>query len=632
MASGTLLISLCTQTAFAQLKEERAHSYGGYDVKNYAMDVLEGSANTILAGTVFAPSGETSIHLMLSDNSTVPGNTFVTTRLDDPGFDERAIDAHFWRGNIDDLIIIASRRDVNGGPMMIEVLRADGIGQVVSGNIIFDKAGENLHPLGTAMEGDQLYICGYTTLSGGPWIPDYRTSKEIFIVQYDLSQERVVKSFRHDYPAVAPGNDYDMATRIKILSNGNIFVTGSCNVDDPSVPLYDSLSKGYYCGTLSLTLDAGLNIIYDKPVSAYLPVVGGGTNIIARGEAGFDITEDPVGNGYFIFSNTFVAEAHTPIPLMQPFHVTFVDNNMDVPAAMQNRYRGPGFDVVWGVNLVPGNIDATTILSGYQNSRPWPNSPFPTLPSNINPFLAELKLEYNGVIDVQALYFSTILSNEGTGDPLLYPNNFTDLGGYFSNLAWGPPNARRDLSYARGIYLSAPIWNPDGFSHLNMKMINAWEDGTVNCPIDKLQAGGDVVNAWQCNGGVQTLDIADNARYYTEQDFSFDPDNIYECYDASGVFRPTGIASRDGIIASVTLSPNPAQDYIVATVEGLTGDAAVSITLTDITGKQLGILYDGKATGLNENRIKLPQLPAGLYLVVIGNKDHSIATKKLEIR
>ncbi len=639
LLAGTLTVS-------GQTTEERTHAYRSFDVKNYAIDKIPEREFVLMAGTVFDPAGgdDNSINMMITENFPgVIGNTIVNRHFDDPGFDERAVGVHYVENKPDDIVVIASRRDLMNGTdeTNIEILRMDDRGNLRNSFIVRDRNNRfDLHPMSTLLVGKDLYICGYTTPLATP-VPDARTDKEIFVVRFDLGGNNVVNSqtFNYDYPGRQ--YDYDMATRMKLMSNGDIFVTGSCSAfytNNPP-PNWDWMSEGYYCATLSLFLDKDLNTLSDVPFSEFRPVYGGwpSPDRMTACEYGNDIVEDLGSGGYFVFGNTYVGSYPDPNPFLQFFTITYIDPQARIPGTRRNRFRGPGFDYAWGIGVEKGNNPGWFLLNGIETDRYWqgPNPTYLTSMDNINPFLTEIRPDYStGSLNVGCNFWSIILSTEGTGNRSTYPNNYYDLGGFNSHLAWSPRNTIRGFDWTNDIFLSSPIWNPSGYNKLNMKTIRTNPFGRMmnDCPYDyKYTLSGITYDTYESVPGDRINSDFAEAIAFSETETDFNPDYIVDCR-GTGVFKPTGIETATTELPRFNVVPNPAHESVSIVLEGNSGEENVfEVVLTDMAGRHIANLYKGDKAGLA--KIALPQLAAGSYTVSIsGAKSGKLQSRLLVIQ
>lgn len=638
-----LVCSLAGTSAQAQLTESYTHFFNDYDTKNYSTTLLPGTGLSLMAGTMFGPyttpytGDQKSIHMLLTQYGTgsSPATTLLSKQFNDPDYDERAVGAHFIQGAPDNIVIVAARIDTTLIDTLdgIELLRVDGLGNLTSALKIMS-VDNNLYPLGSLEDNGVLYICGYATkktTSNYPQRPEFQTRKQILVIKYNIGSNLVLASRLFDYTPPGPltVHDYDMATRMKMLSNGNLFVTGSCNTQTPG-------STDNFSGTLSLVLDNALNIVADQPFSSFTPPYMTTPRLEDVAESGFDIIEDPGTGGYFIFGNRLLASSsYRPQPMF--FHITYVDAAMN--PYPRNRYMFHDFDYAWGVNTVEGDNPKQAILSGYQSNLfyPTPNNQLPISNNNVNPFLAKYDLSYDfflGSISAIPVYWSTILSDAGTGMPGVDPNNFWDQGDYFSNVAWGPVTTARDLQFSGNVFLSGPIWGA-GNDKLHMKMINTDRDGRIQaCPFEDNNRPKEHIydaTASSLYATVFQSNFATIAPYYTEHENNVRPDRILDCTN-DWVFKPTAV--NDPVTdAGMAVMPNPAHDYII--VDPGTASAAesiVTVTLTDMTGRKIADLYKGKRSGLQQHKLNLPEIAAGLYLINLDNSGGLMKTQKLAVQ
>ncbi len=645
---AALLLACSTIPATAQITEERTHSYRNFDMKNYAIDKVPDRAFCVMAGTIFDPAGadDNSINMLVTENFPgVIGNTITNRQFDDPNYDERAIGVHYVQGRTEDIVVVASRLDLAGGTdeTNIEILRMDDQGNLSGSFIVRDRNNRiDLHALSTLLVEDDLYICGYTTDIGTP-VHDYRTRKEVFVVRFNLSSNTVTNSqtFDYDYPGME--YDYDMATRMKLLDRtGYIYVTGSTsgNYVNTPPPNWDPLSAGYYCATLSLVLDRDLNTMSDVPFSEFKPIYGGwpSPDRLTAGEYGFDIVEDAGSGGYFVFGNTYVGYHPDPNPLLQFFTITYIDQQWRVPGTLRNRFRGPNFDYAWGIGVEKGNNSGWFVLNGVETDRYWQNTsgPYSWLPTsmdNINPFLTEIRPDYStGALTVGSNYWSIILSTDGTGARFTYPNNYYDLGGFKSHIAWSPRSLTRGFDWTNDMFLSSPVWNHDGYNKLNMKTIRTNPNGRMlnDCPYDYTYTlAGVTYDTYESVDGDRTnSDFAEEVSY-SEPESDFNPNYIVDCR-GTGIYKPTGIGTVNAGDYRFTISPNPAHESVAVVLEGDSGqENTFEVILTDMAGRHVANLYKGGKAGLE--KIALPQLAPGSYLISVSGRESGKLQSRLLI-
>lgn len=642
LAATILACSLAPGQLLAQITEQRTHAYNNYDVKNYCIDGLKNTGKQAMAGTIFNTNGDNRINLMVTDNNPgSPGATIVNRQYDDPGFDERSVGVHFVEQ--DNITIVAARTQLGGSRQTnVEILRTDGSGFLLGSFIVNDPSSmDDLHPTASLVVGSMLYVCGYATAQGIP-VPSFSTSKEIFVLSFDLNSNSLVDSRRFDYSYTSSGYDFDMPMRMRLIrNNGNeyIFVGGSCNGYNNSVPGWGAPNTGFYGASLCLILQQDLTIQADKPFSRFWPVIGTPSgDTLALGEYSNDISQDPATGGYFIFGNDYVARNSQPEPDVQINCITYVDQNFDVPATLRNRFRGPGFDYTWFVSLLPGNNAGSVILSGIQTSRDggMPGSPYPTSMANVNPYLAEIVPTYTGgTIGVTTLSWKTILSSLGTGDPAVYANSYMKLGGFNSSIAFTPAYAMRDLSWTNDIFLSAPIWHYAGRNKLNLKLVRTDKYGALNndCPVaGSYLPSGSVINTYSANrSNPGNTNFAMLTQYAEpEQDFTV---NAYLNCPGAFVFKTADEQSAGSEAGNdFSIAPNPAAGQITIKLGAGNETGNLEVMLADMTGRKVADLCQGNAAAINGRQLLLPALAPGLYQVMISRNGQRMPARKLVIR
>ena len=155
----------------------------------------------------------------------------------------------------------------------IELIEVDAAGNILSDILITpDPASADcFYPIHTMSHDGYLYICGYIAEGTAyPTLIDYTTNKRAFVLKYDPATQAVIACYRYDsyndtYSAPPTGADYDMAVRMVPLSNGDIYVTGSCNIvrpryDPNNIPIGQTNDHEYTSGTLNMTVTANLGV------------------------------------------------------------------------------------------------------------------------------------------------------------------------------------------------------------------------------------------------------------------------------------------------------------------------------------------------------------------------------------
>jgi hypothetical protein len=609
------LVSGLTLSAQAQL-EEASYLYEKYSMKHYATSQQIKGDGYAMAGTIFdynGVPGNGGIHLLVDPS---PFTTSVV--YDNKDYDERLVGLHYFTP--EDIVMVTSLGNFTGrGPGNgMQVLRHPHCKR----QLIFGPRGSDYWPMGSLMDAKNkmLYICGYVTAAQRAGIsPDYTTAKQAFVLKYDLGSSSVVDVHVYNWAGNSPlRRDYDMAHRMKFLKDGNIWVGGLCNGAKESA-------------MMNMVIDPSLNLVNDKPLN---------TCFVDEGHlaASFDISDDLNGKGYsYIFGNYFYPKSTRVGMYPQPgnYSITAVEAGTlePVAGAKSHAYFSP-FSNAWGTNIVYGNKDNSVILSGYQDGEKC-DSPLPSTVDNVNPFLTEAELDAaGGDIIINHTQWSTMLSAVGTGNTS-NTNSFYDLGTGLSNLVFGPITTVRDLyGTTDEIVLNAPIWSKPTDKDLNIKYIRANRYLDPKCEI------------YKCFPDYKYCDtkISEKAR---ERRFDYIIEGSEICMEDlkpkildcanDGYFKGANTAAvatvgntTEALVA--TVYPNPAHDMIQVRLSG-TIDAAASVTvqLSDITGKQLSVLYNGTASGMNAS-LKLPGLlPNGLYTVTVTYNGSKLKSAPLVI-
>lgn len=587
------------------------------------------------------------------------------------------------RGDDKLVITTLLRNTSGSGQDDIRLIFLDADGTVTSEKIINAGVGipipssvvdtyKRMYPLNTIVNNDTLYIAGYvtsraTTFPNYPvWGPSGKT-KRSFVIKYRIVPATATCRW-YDYSFSGTGvstlMDYDMATRVFMLNQGpnagRLYITGSCNVvtRTPS-----QTSNQTHCATLSVIQDLNFNVApaYQKPFSLYGLSETGDT-----GEVGIGIIENTydgasdlfvVGN-YFKYTNNAAANQE-PYPDAN-FWITRVSiNDLTFSNTILSRLTlkdvgDGGPSNAWAQSVIQpyaGSSLPTGVIAGLQSDAPadcldlFPQPPSAT---HIEPFLHEISPAYDGAaggagITYSASYWSTIRSLRGTG-PSASSNNFRNLGGgVFSNLVVLPPNAVRIQDLTQGIALNVGIWhNTD--SKLNLKFVRL-DKYAEDTSCDFFWKGCDLYDYNQelvvenGNGAVVATGVFNNGGVGTGGAFVItSPSSTVTDFDVTDTTcKMDGQAYRNGAGGNTTLSPanalmtddgrvalypNPATDFIYLVMPDdwqLDGTLNINVSIMDINGRIVSNLYSGSAMQLNNNRIKLPELSAGIYSVLIGS-------------
>lgn len=605
-------LSLCTlgictaYTSSAQVPNVKTHLYHNDDLKHYATSQLIGNDEYAMAGTVFnyaGAVGDHGVHLLVHD---LPGNPVVSHVYNDPNYDERVVGVHYLTST--DVAIVASRVAINGivDPSGIEIIRADASnGTQMSNYVVQPPVGSGLDywPMGSVTYNNgRIYICGYVTPSVPPGsYPGFTTSKSAFVMVYDISTNMIAAVNTYDWP-VGGANDYDIAHRLKVLNNGDIWVGGMCN-------------GGGTQSMMNMIIDPSLNVVMDAPVQQAIPSSYALSTSFDYWE---DVTNPSLG---YVFGNHCFNLSSTVMDLFPMFvNITSVDASTLNPSPGLNNQAWMGqIDYAWGTNVVRGNNSSMLVLSGFQSNYACGGQSNPTSQDNVNPFLAELiPTTTGGNISIATNYWHTMESVVGTGSRTLDPNSYYNLGGAMSNLTWGPvTTVRDDGTLTNDIVLNTPVWNKVT-NRLNIKTIRTDLNGDPNCKFG--QCAPYFPTGQAITPGFNVFAMSTSWFDFNQMipDGPLNINALLGC--SSGYFRGEGsklnnIAPQNSLAVSVY--PNPAQDRIQLQFKGTINDAdAVHVNITDMSGKTISVLYHGPKSGLDA-QLKLPQLAKGTYLIMV---------------
>lgn len=556
------------------------------------------------------------------------------------------------------VIVIAARgtNSMTTGSDFIRLIEVDAAGVILNQadvtNPGFSVSGpnyENLIPMDATFVGGTLFICGFTTTNTytAPNYPDFggQDSKTAFVVSFDITTFSATNARYYDYTFAGPPtltDDYDIAMRIQSTSGGNLFVTGCANV-----VLGTPTGEFFTGGSMQLMIDpTTLASIYN------VPILSDNAPFSSNFEYSIGFTEDATGSGdYYTYCNYAVQQSNStgfdPYPVS--FHLTGVDNTLQPrPSSFKtNRMIFPGFDYAWANTVLPTTTTGTDEVIGYQNGEDH-NCPVsgvinPPTADFIMPFFFDLTPAYSltyGIQPTTAVSWYTVLSGAGTGN-VAYGYSFPTLGGGQSTIGWAPRMGFQFFPSTGSQYniLSAPYLNSNGIGgyHLNVKHASLIPgSGTAHpCSNNYCNPSGILDNA------VETDLSAFHTPQFPEDYFGINtnephdyverPDTIfhYDCYTSTvppyfkHLNETTLTPSQElGLAKALTPYPNPAKDFISIKSDGINDKGTgFKISITDITGKQSMILYNGTVANM-PRELQLPQsLANGTYVVTIRMND-----------
>ncbi|RYD54808.1 MAG: T9SS type A sorting domain-containing protein [Sphingobacteriales bacterium] len=318
------------------------------DIKNYAIEKSNNpNFDLLMAGTSFnnGPGGRNQIHFIRTSQNGTPavwkyyyeaGTGYVDERCADIAVDPNEPNAAY-------ITSLVRHYPAPGiGQDRIKVYKIDiNTGNIMHENII-EASGDysNAYPNHTIVQDGILYICGYNTpetstslpVTSPTYIPTAwgwtgRMAKKAMVLRYDPAGPGTVThaahfdyyyvsgtgfGFPNNYVATTPpapinnflAGDFDMATRMTMLSNGKLHVTGMANLMG-SINRYDYQPYNFVeDGVLNLVLDpADLTIIADAPFGQ--EGGGFGVGIVESYGNGQDM-------GYYILTNSLNQEILGP--------------------------------------------------------------------------------------------------------------------------------------------------------------------------------------------------------------------------------------------------------------------------------------------------------------------------------
>lgn len=612
--------------AMAQVPKEISQVYDSYDLKNYATVQQPGLDEYAMAGTMYNydnTPGDHAAHLLMFDAASA---TPVSMVFNNPEYAERSVGIHYL--NSGKGVMVTTYDPINGAPgnSGIQLITVDAAGNYLTNKVISiqNGIGINLRPLGTEIDpsGDAIYICGFMTTSILPGIePTFADTKSAFLLRYDFVNDRVAAMKTYDWNGGQ--NDYDVAHRVKMLSDNTLWLGGMCNS-----------TSNAEAAMMNMIVDpATLSPLVDAPLDVPAPLQPNHFK-----STSFDIWEDPAdpANAY-IFSNYCTAH-FSSIQMGTLFlNITSVNRNSLVPASGLNNGLMNQVDYTWGTNVITGNMNSSSlssvILSGFQSSFFCGGQTHATSPDNVNPYLAEMRLftGSSGDLGIRTLYWSTIESLVGTGVANTDPNSYPDLGGNMSNILWGPKTTvRYNNSPMTDIILNAPLWNPPA-NRLNMKFIRTDLNGNPSCSNNYCTPTYLFYHVDLANSAVQEHDVisGEEQPYLAVTDVP--ADGLFDCTTGSTFYKKE-LQNVQTAVTAVNISPNPANEYIQLNFKGTVNPSDnIKVQLYDVTGRVNNTLFEGTQSTM-QAQIELPKLAPGVYMVRVQHNGNQLKAVPLVIQ
>ncbi|WP_129021940.1 T9SS type A sorting domain-containing protein [Edaphocola flava] len=619
-------LGIMTPPAQAQVPKEISQVYDGYDLKNYCTVQQPGLDEYSMAGTMYDfdnNPGDHAAHLLMFDATSA---TPVSMVFNNPEYAERAVGMHYL--NSGKGVIVTTYDPINGAPgnSGVQLITVDAAGNYLTNKVISvqNGIGINLRPLGTEIDpsGDVMYICGFMTTSILPGIePTFADTKSAFLIRYDFVNDRVAAMKTYDWNG-GP-DDYDVAHRVKMLSDNTLWLGGMCN----------SASNAEVAMMNMIVDPVTLSPLVDVPLDIPAPLQPNNLK-----STSFDIWEDPAdpANAY-IFSN-YCAAHPSSIDIAPLFvNITSVDRNTLVPASGLNNGLNNQADYTWGTNVIMGNMNTSTvssvILGGFQSFFHCGGQNNATSPDNINPYLAEMRLftTTTGNLSIRTLYWSTIESLMGTGVDNTDPNSYPELGGGMSNLAWGPKTTvRYNNSPMTDIILNAPLWNPAP-NRLNMKFIRTDMNGNPSCSNNYCVPSYLFYHVDAASNTVMEHNVITGE----EQPFlavtDVPADGLFDCTTGSTFYKKE-LNNVQTAVTGVSISPNPAHEYIQLDFKGtIKPSDNIKVQIYDVTGRVNNTLFEGSQSNM-QSQITLPKLAPGVYMIRVQHNGNQLKSMPVVIQ
>ncbi len=643
-----LLTALMLSLPFIAIAQpSQTYSNTSYDFKNYAA-VDDGAV-----GTMFIPGAGAVPHYIQVDalGSLTLSKYYPST--DDQ--DARVVASELATG---DRVVTMSVWDNSAHVNFLRILIIDAGGNIIvskditstympgSSSILYD-----IYPMGSLVDGEDIYICGYVRPGYATDInpTDFTTTKEAFVLKIDRALTTISAGQTYNWQdvpltSVNTNGDYDMALRMKMVQLAGatqLLVTGGANCFYPSTT--PGIDNGVG-GTMALLLDPTfLNPVSGLNNSFYLQGATPGSAV----EYGMGIYDD--GTNYFImgnYANENSGGLYGFAPEPTGMWLQAIDPGTMKPAGLLSspvvRDRALfAATSAWGLQMEPDKSTAGTLTIAGMQADVLNNCTYTPAPSfdNINPFMTNITTAFTSSgIGVTVNDWTTFLSVLGTG---LFgtSNSYYALGGGTSSMAWAPGFMEQNPGYTTNYRLYAPVYDPDGVAVLNPKYIAA--DITrriISCPntdvsctlgltrsYTQITVPAQLYRIYSFNVTSLTTSLSDPDLYVVDE-----PMNELPCSSTQHRGLPAAAGTVKTLTQQAAVYPNPAADYVSVKLEGYGSTGNAMISLTDITGKNVGTLYSGR-TGAIPAQLSLPQVTSGIYLVTIMIDGNSIQKQKLSI-
>ncbi|RYD59038.1 MAG: T9SS type A sorting domain-containing protein [Sphingobacteriales bacterium] len=683
-----LICSLPAQKGFSQAMSmsDFFNSSGAYfNVKNYTPVIAPlvnpntNGHDVVLAGTAFNSSNSPRVNFWRSDHYGTAANVIYHPAIYGPDPNEILVDiktraesaanAYYLTCLNSDGTVIGTGTD-DGHWLFyanknLKIRKVDENGTVLNEVNVVDQWGPDnydthgLYPMNSLLDDENniLYVCGYWL--EGPLSSHAPENKQAFVLAFNIDPDpnanpggiTLIKGLKYDFvpilPVIGRTYDFDMALRMKKLSNGNIAVTGSANAQT---------------GTTSSTINSGSMYITVYPATTITPtptqltVATNGSFTKTSGpdggiihEYGIDVYEDETNNFAtgvtWIASNKFTFNVQTSDLTPSPTGVNLTPSNISSSAVFSPRLSSNNMG--WALQIIPKDASGANTgdfaIAGLTNTNSLCNPMVPPseAPSNskVTPFIAQvtcnpLPLPNRTVTSSSYDVYTTTTGTDGTS---IGAANYMTLGGYDAHPAFHPIVSAR---YA-GIglqFLTAPRVMPGSFS-LGLKTffvndqsagpaaynLPLTQCGHYNCNIPTFaqepirNLGTNLRTSSLTPNVVEQLSIVETI--YKNDDYSF-------CY---GAYKPNSVKNIEATYKT-QVYPNPATTEVsVVLPKNKNNTSDVKVLLVNVQGQVVATLFNGKADGL-KSALQLPDVATGLYIIQVHADGHMIYQQKLSVQ
>lgn len=547
---------------------------------------------------------------------------------------------------------------------------------------------KNLYPLHSIYSdmNNSLYICGYMTTEfngangtsmSGTGQPDYNSDKMGFVLKATFNgtdwvggTPTTAVSINSLILPTQGVEDYDIATRLVEKSTGDIFVTGSVNC---MVQTGGGTDEWH-----SATMNVVINNTLATSTAIYEHFRLGSDITYTLDEYGVGLIEEG-GNDYILGNYFFRYGSDGFDPQPYHFHATWVDATTHKIAnpifGYKTRAWFSGFDYAWAMQSLQPNLNPLKLsgagvvrflVAGLEVNEWCGNGGGTYSVDDVRTFLNDMELQCDGSADIQVGFnkWTTYKTQTGTGVQGADPSSYYDLGSGLSNVAWTPTFAAREGM--EDIYLSAPVISP-GIPSGTLQMKNLRVDGMdlnptyledPNCSGSYASHDMSGLNGCGIYAAPYTTDKVhdlNSGRYYISGTRADNINNfnvgtsqasittgnytIWEndCSAMTGggpYYKPTGVDDVVGRADDTQIFPNPASDIVrVALAKNIKDDAKVKVSLLNMTGQVVSVLYEGDAQALTITKeLSVADVASGVYIVSISVDGQTAYTHKLNVQ